>query len=193
MKSWQQKAHNWIKYLQTHANSWWYNPAISFLAFIDNFVVVIPTDGLLISGSMLAPKRWFGRALFVSLGSSLGAWILVFLIRTHGMAFVLHIIPDLESSSTWIWTESFMLDYGLWVVFAVAASPLLQHPALALVALTDIKVLYIFTAILSGRLLKYIVYSWVASHAPHFVGKLWGTQKELHKLEEVMKDNDYAI
>src|SRR5690606_1593682 len=104
----------WVKQLQRHSRRWWYGPAIAALACADLFVIVVPTDGLLVSASMLAPRRWLYFAIIVTIGSAFGAWLLAVALHTHGMPFLLGIFPDIEASSAWIWTEWLMDNWGEW-------------------------------------------------------------------------------
>lgn len=67
------KISQYIKIMQQFANRLWYPPLIGFLAALDNFIVIIPNDGILISSSMLTPRRWFVLAFTVAVGSTIGA------------------------------------------------------------------------------------------------------------------------
>lgn len=173
-----------IRHLQKYTDRWWYAPVIGLLAAIDHFVVVIPTDGLLISSVMLSPKRWIYNAVVVTLGSSLGALLLAFLVKLYGMEIVLAILPNIEQHTIWITTEQFMHNYGLFIVFLVALSPIMQHPAVALAALSDVRLASIFFVVLAGRLIKYLVFAWIASHTPRLLSKIWGIQHELEEIKE---------
>src|SRR3989344_3242605 len=131
----QHRLKRWFTFLQKYADRWWYAPAMGALAAADLFLIVIPTDGLLISAVMLAPRRWIYTAVAVTLGSSLGTILLGLLIQQHGLPFLLHIVPGIEQSSVWTWTNNLMDEWGTWAVFIIAVSPLMQHPAVALAAL----------------------------------------------------------
>lgn len=169
----------YLEFLQKHANAWWYAPVIGLLAALDSFIVVVPTDGLLVSASMLAPRRWFYTALVVTLGSTLGAWLLAALLEIHGLPFLLQLSPGLDQTSAWIWSDQFIDRWGGWALFLVALSPLMQQPAVALAALAGMPLLEIFGLVFVGRVIKYLFLSWVATHAPGLLGKLWGLQDEL--------------
>ena len=168
--------------LQRYADRWWYPPLIAVLAFADAFIIVVPTDGLLVSAVMLSPKRWIYSAILVSLGSSLGAIALGHVIGVHGLAILLHISPGIDHSAAWTWTSELMGKWGYWALFLVALSPLMQHPAIAIAALAGMNLVHVFAFVLSGRAIKYLFLAWLATHAPAFLGRLWGIQ---HDLEEV--------
>jgi membrane protein YqaA with SNARE-associated domain len=174
-----QRFKKWLQVLQCHAGSWWYVPAISLLAFADLFLVVIPTDGLLISSAMLTPRRWVYTATAVALGSSLGALALAHVLHTHGLSLLLQISPGIDQSQTWAWTTQQMGQWGGWALFGIALSPILQHPAVAIAAFAGMPESRIFALVFAGRLLKYLFLAWLATHAPKLLTRLWGLKHEL--------------
>ena len=188
----QEKLKAWIRNLQRYANRWWYAPVIGLLAAADLFLVVIPTDGLLVSAVMLAPRRWIYTAFLVTLGSSLGTLALGHLLQVHGLPFLLKIVPGIEQSSAWVWTHSLMDSWGPWAVFLIALSPLMQHPAVALAALAGMTLTKLFLMVFAGRIIKYLLLSYLATHAPGMLGKLWGLQYELEEVG-VKDSKDDAI
>ncbi len=172
----------WLLILQRYANRWWYAPAIAALAFADLFLIVIPIDGLLISYVMLSPRRWISTAVMVALGSSLGAITLAYTLNAHGLPFLLQISPGIEKGSVWLWTSHLMDQWGSWALFAVALGPIMQHPAIAVAAFAGFPVGKIFAVVLAGRLLKYLFLSWLATHAPGVINRLWGLKYELSEV-----------
>ncbi|MCM2283097.1 MAG: hypothetical protein NDI61_14740 [Bdellovibrionaceae bacterium] len=179
-----------IRRLQRHARRWWYAPLVAFLAFADHFTIIIPTDGLLVSAVLLNPKRWVSTMLTVTIGSSLGALALAALIEWHGLPLLLKISPGIDQTQVWVWTEQFMSEYGMLAVFAVALSPFMQHPAVALASLANVPLLKIFGIVLLGRIIKYGVVCWVASHMPHLLKRLWGMREEIEEVTEVMPNTE---
>ncbi len=186
----QETLKRWFMVLQKYADRWWYAPALGLLAGADLFLVVIPTDGLLIGAVMLSPRRWIYTAFMVSLGSALGCLALAHLIQVHGMPFLLHIVPGIESNSAWTWTNQLMDKWGTWAVFLIALSPLMQHPAIALAALAGMPLLNIACFAFAGRIIKYLLLAYLATHAPSMLGNLWGLQYELEEvgLKDKIKD-----
>ncbi len=160
----------------------WYAPFIGFLSFMDNFVIVIPNDGILISSSMLKPKKWLFFALCISIGSTLGAIVLAMLVQFHGLPWILNNFPTIDQSAGWAMTESFFERYGLIVVFLVAATPLIQQPAIILASLAHTPILTLFAVVFSGRLLKFLIMAYIASHAPKLLSKMWGVRGELDEV-----------
>lgn len=190
MQKFQETLKRWFTVLQKYADRWWYAPAIGLLAAADLFLVVIPTDGLLISAVMLAPRRWIYTALMVTTGSTLGTLLLGHLLQVHGLPLLLHISPGIEQSSIWVWTNGLMDQWGTWAVFLVALSPLMQHPAVALAALAGMSLSTMAVMVFSGRVIKYLLLAYLATHAPGVLGRLWGLQYEL---EEVGLKEDHKL
>lgn len=168
-----------LKFLKAHARSWWYTPLIALLAAADAFVVVIPTDGLLVSACMLNPRRWIYTVFLVTLGSTMGAWTLAWLLEIHGLPLLLQIVPGIEQSSAWIWSDKMMDQWGSIALFLVALSPFAQHPAVALAALSGMPLWDIFLLVFAGRILKYGLWGWISTHAPKLLKKVWGLQGDL--------------
>jgi membrane protein YqaA with SNARE-associated domain len=177
----QKTVRRWIRFVEGYANRWWYSPLIAVLAAADSFVVIVPTDGLLVSAAMLAPRRWISTALFVSVGSSLGALGLALVLERHGLPWLLYFQPDIQQTSAWIYTDRLMDAWGSWAIFAVSLTPIMQQPAVALAALAGRPMGEIFFAALAGRAVKYGLLAWVSTHAPGVLGKLWGFKGDLEE------------
>lgn len=178
-----QKFHDKIKYyskrLQRFTDRKWFPPFVGLLALLDIFFVVIPTDGILISSSMITPRRWPLLAVNAAIGSTLGALVLALLVSQHGLPWILDIYPGLDQSHSWKWSLAFFDKYGLLLVFAIAATPLAQQPAVILAGLAQAPILHIVLVVLFGRLIKYLVMAYISSHAPRLLSKLWGVKGEL--------------
>lgn len=171
-----------VKQLQKFVNRWWYSPLIAALAAIDNLIVVVPTDGILISSSMLQTTKWFRFALAISIGSTLGALLLAAIVETHGLPWILDYYPGINQTVTWSMTENFFNKYGLLLVFVVAATPLMQQPTVILASLANTPLDKLCLIIFVGRFLKFMVMSYIGSHAPKLLSKMWGVQEELEEV-----------
>lgn len=176
------KIQSLIVWLQHHVSRWWYGPFIGLLAFADALILIIPNDGILISSTMLVPKRWLNFAVCISIGSTLGAILLAALTQYYGLPLLERFYPELIASEGWAWSEKFFNEYGLWVVFGVAITPLIQQPSVILAALAHIPLPLIAILVFAGRALKFLFMAWVASHSPRLLGKLWGIQGELEEV-----------
>ena len=165
--------------LQAFADRYWYPPFIGLLAALDNLILIIPNDGILISSSMLTPKRWFVLALCVALGSTVGAVGLAALIQLKGLSWLVALYPGIDQTTTWRMTDEFFHSYGLIVVFVVAITPVLQQPAVVFASLAGIALFEIGAVIFVGRFIKFLVMAYVGSHAPKLLQRMWGLKGEL--------------
>lgn len=179
-----EKVHNrirsYIKILQKYADRIWYPPLIGMLAALDNIVIIIPNDGILISSSMLTPRRWFTLALSVAIGSTFGAIILAVFVETQGFEWILEMYPRINETKSWIWTEDFFERYGMLLVFIIAITPLMQQPVIIVASLAKTPLFLLAAIVFSGRFIKYLLMAYIASHAPRFLNKLWGLKGELN-------------
>ena len=170
----------YIKILQKYADRIWYPPFIGILAALDNFVVVIPNDGILISSSMLTPRRWFALAASVAIGSTLGAIILAAFVETKGLDWILEMYPGINETKSWLWTADFFEKYGMLLVFIVAVTPFMQQPAIIVASLAETPLFLLAAVIFSGRFIKFLLMAYVGSHAPRLLTKMWGLKAELN-------------
>ncbi len=168
--------------LQRYADRSWYPPLIGFLAFLDNIVIIIPNDGILISSAMLKPKKWFIYSLFIAIGSTLGALMLASIVEFQGLPFIINHYPDLTQTKSWIWSQEFFIKYGLIFLFAVSISPFMQQPAVILASLANTSLYQLALIIFVGRFLKFLAMSYIASHSPKYLKKLWGLRDEIKDL-----------
>lgn len=169
----------YVQKLEQHADRSWYPPLIGLLAALDNLIIIIPNDGILVASSMLLPKRWALFALNITIGSTIGALALFYLVEHQGLPWVLNFFPGLEQSQMWIITDQFFDKYGLIVVFVVAISPLMQQPVIILAALAHIPPLELTVAIFIGRFIKFNILAYLGSHSPRLLKKFWGMKDEL--------------
>ena len=174
-----EKIRTYVQLLQRYADRFWYPPLIGFLAALDNLVVVIPNDGILISSSMLIPKRWFILALSVAVGSTLGAIALAALVELQGLPWILDLYPGVNETKTWTLSMEFFERYGLFLVFAVAITPFVQQPAVILASLANTPLIELAAVIFVGRFIKFLIMAYLGSHAPRVLGKLWGLKSEM--------------
>jgi membrane protein YqaA with SNARE-associated domain len=181
-KKFNERIKSYVRFLQRFADRIWYPPLIGFLSALDNFIIIIPNDGILISSSMLTPKRWFHLALCVSIGSTVGAVLLAALVEYQGLPWILEVFPGINQTTIWKWTEQFFSQYGLLVVFIVAITPIMQQPAVILAALAFTPLSEICAIIFAGRFVKFLAMAYAGSHAPRLLSKMWGIKDELHEV-----------
>lgn len=169
----------YAKILQRFTDRTWYPPFIGLLAALDNLLIIIPNDGILISSSMLIPRRWLIFALSVTIGSTMGAVALAILVEVQGLPWILEIYPGLNEGRTWLLAADFFEKFGLLLVFLVGLSPLAQQPAIILASLANTPLVELSAVVFFGRLVKYLTMAYVGSHAPRFLSKIWGIKEEL--------------
>ncbi len=173
------KIQDWVTKLEQFADRAWYGPLIGFLAALDAIILVIPNDGILVASTMLVPRRWIIFAVCVAVGSSLGAIALNYIVEIQGLPFILEYYPGLDQTYWWKITQNFFDQYGILIVFAVGASPIMQQPAIVLAALANTPVTQLATAIFLGRILKFLLMAYLASHSPKVLKRIWGLKGEL--------------
>ena len=157
-----EKIQRHVARLEQFADRAWYPPLIGLLAALDSIVMIVPTDGILIASTMIIPRRWLINAACVTIGSTIGALILSSIVEYQGLPFILKYYPSINESATWAWTERIFEQYGLLLVFAIGASPLMQHPVVILAGLADTPLFPLAVAIFLGRALKYAVMAYLA-------------------------------
>lgn len=174
----------WWARIQKYIDRPWYIVAVAFLAMLDLFIMIIPTDGLLVSAVLVKPKKWLGRAIWVSLGSAIGAFLLTVLVQIDSQWVLDNLVEQFVSSGTWEQTEAFVDNYGIFALSLVAISILPQQPVVIIAALAGMQPLQAFVAVLIGRLSKYLVLAWLASHAPGYLKKLPFLSRELESIPD---------
>lgn len=170
-------------------DNWWYGPALALMAAVDLFLIVIPTDALLVSACMLRPKKWLYFSIIVSFGSAIGVFILAAVLRTHGLPLLLYLAPNIESSHAWRWTLELMANWGPSTVFLIALSPIMQHPAIALAAFTGMSLWKISGLVLAGRAIKYIFFGWLSTHAPGVLNKYLHVDRDIKEIEDEFSEH----
>ncbi len=162
----------WRTFIEKYASSRWFTAIVAFLAAADAFVVFVPTDILLIAAVLARRKRWLAIALWVIVGSAIGAGVFGFLASKYGPAFVNYIFPSLQDTQAWTDSAGIMRKYGFWGLAVISLGPLPQHAAVAFAGVVHLSVVEIFFAVLLGRSIKYILIAWCCVHAPNVLRKL---------------------
>jgi membrane protein YqaA with SNARE-associated domain len=178
-----QKLKSALRQLQKFADRPWYFPLLGLLAAADLFILVVPTDALLVSSVMLQPKKWVRAFFWVGLGSALGALALGASIQSDLAAHLQASSTYPIESSTWIWLKEFFAAYGAIALAVIAVSPLVQFPVVAMAAASGMPLLELFLISLAGRWIKSAVFAYFASHAPKVVLGLPFLRKELEIVE----------
>ena len=171
-----------IRKLERWIDKPWVLPALGFFAFIDLFIMIIPTEGILITTTMLRPKRWWAIALWLCTSSALGALCLAVVSSWFGPPIVQYLFGDISLNQGWLQAEQTIRSYGPWALIAIVISPLPQHPAIVISALAKMPLPLLFAMVWLGRALKYGVFGWMASHAPRMLMKIPGIRHEVERI-----------
>jgi len=168
-----------IQKFQQYADRWWYAPILALLAILDNVLLIIPCDGIMLASTVLQPRRWSIFTIFVTIGSTLGAFALCLAVEHQGLPWVLKTFVGIDKTFAWIWTEKFFSHYGLIIVFLICASPIMQQPVIILATLSKTPLTLLISIIFIGKLIKYLFLGYIASNSPKYLTKLWGIQDEI--------------
>ena len=139
---------------------------VGLLALVLTASMTVPVTSVLIPAVLLSPRRWRAIALQAACGSALGATLLVWLFHDLGWEQVRVLYPGLLDSPGWHRVAAWMGDYGIVALFAVAALPVPQTPALVFCAIAALPGTQVFLAILGGKLIKYGLLSALAAQFP---------------------------
>lgn len=172
----------WLR-VQQFINRPWYVALVSLLAGLDLFILVVPSDGLMISAVLARRERWVSTFLWVTTGSALGALLLTGLIQGIGAEAMESLLPSVFNTEGWSGTEAFLASYGAVALALLALSPLPQQPGVVLAALADMPPLVVFLAVWLGRAVKYGLFAWLAAYAPSQLRRFWVVRRELEELE----------
>jgi membrane protein YqaA with SNARE-associated domain len=178
---------HFIQRMERHVKKGWYPFLIAFFACVDLFIFVIPTDLLLITSVMAAPKRWITLAAFTTVGFILGCLIFALVVRHLGLPMVESLFPHITEHKTWAHSEVWVVEYGLWAIFVVSLLPIALHPIIAIAVLANVSITSICLVLLIGRIIKYGGFAWIASHSPRMLEKFGIHAKEV---DEILEKNE---
>jgi membrane protein YqaA with SNARE-associated domain len=150
---------------------------ITALAFIFTVSMSIPAVTVVIGAVLLRPDRWKQPVLCSSLGSAIGGVALYLLFHHLGWNEIAAAYPDLVQSKAWTDATKWIEAYGVWALFAIAASPLPQTPALIFTAVSPLLAEDVFFALFLAKLVKYGIYGWLAAKCPVRFGYVAGRRK----------------
>lgn len=174
--------HSFTIRMQIWVDCWWYPILMFFVALADLFLFIIPSDGILISSVLARPRRWVSLSLGMALGTTAGGLIFTIVLKDYGVDVIHLWMPSLTESWAWKQTEYFFADYGLWVLFFFAATPLSIQPALFFSVMAGTGILPIFIVTLIGRIIKNGLLGGIASKAPTYLNRLWGIRKDMEEV-----------
>jgi membrane protein YqaA with SNARE-associated domain len=161
--------HRSQKKLSENIDSPWYFFGIMFLAAADMFISVLPTDVFLFTTIYLKPKKWLLASVTIAMGSLIGASLICWGLEYQREWVMNSVFPEVFTHPKWAQAERFVTKWGLGAVFLTGLGPLPQQFTLILAVLGGISSAPILFWYAVGRLIKFIAYGWIASHAPDFL------------------------
>lgn len=168
--------------LRRFANRPWFVPLSAFLAGVDIFFLVAPTDALLVTACMAKPRRWFWIAATITTGSALGALAMGFGMHYYGESLLAFLGLDPAATGWWADTVQFVDRYGALAVVIGAGGPFPLQPFAIIAGLAKMPLLLLFAAAWVGRLAKYLFFAWLAANAPKHLNRIWGVKKDLKRI-----------
>lgn len=145
--------------------------ACAALSFAGTLSAAYPVTAVVVPATLLAARKWWSIACVSALGSALGATALIYIFHHLGWNELYAHFPELGRSESWAGTADWVARYGVFALFLIALSPLPQTPALLLFGAVRQDYAGVFIALLLGKLIKYGVFAWTASHFPEQVSR----------------------
>lgn len=155
-----------LQTLTRHADTRGFPLMVGGVAFAATVSMTVPFASVLVASVLLAPRRWRSLASWSSAGAAAGAMFLYLVFHYLGWSRVFESYPDLVRSTAWVDATRWLTQYGVSSLFVISALPVPLTPALAFAAISRLPVVEVVTALWAGKLLKYMVYAWLASRSP---------------------------
>lgn len=172
-----------VKWVRQFFDRPWYLYLCALLAAADIFILLIPTDGLLITYVWAKPKQWVRSFIIISVGSAVGALAMAIAIRYFGEGMMEQWLAGHDSSDTWQKMTLWIDDYGVWALGFIAGGPFPLQVGVILAALGHMEVSTLFVSVLIGRLIKYGLFSYLSVRMPHLLRKSKTLQHEIEEAQ----------
>jgi uncharacterized membrane protein YdjX (TVP38/TMEM64 family) len=175
-----------VALLKRYASRPWFLPLVCFLAFIDLFVIILPTEGMIMTTTVIRPRRWLLTGICVATSSALGAVALSLAARHYGEPFVAWAAgKDFLQSARWIRTTRWIDHYGFWAVLVTALGPIPQQPVVLVAAVAGLPLPAIFFGAWLGRLPKYAFFSYIAARGERWIREEFAEHPTLAKFPRI--------
>ena len=155
-----------IRTLVRRADTRSFPVVVAAVAFAATLTMSVPFATLLVTAVLMAPRRWVAISLWSSLGAALGAALLYMIFHHLGWANLFAAYPEVVRSAAWRDASRWLDRYGVVALLVIAATPLPLTPALMFAAISRLPVAEVVVALWMGKLVKYVVYGWLASAFP---------------------------
>jgi membrane protein YqaA with SNARE-associated domain len=165
---WSHATHRTFKFLSEKSRAPRFTLLIGLSAFLSTATFTLPVELLVVSGVLMNRYRWIGIAIFAAIGSSLASLGLYLAFHHLGWNLLIEWYPDIAASKAWADATRWLSKYGSIALFLLMALPLaaVKTPALAFAGIYRMPVLEVLLAVGLGKLLKYVVYAYIASRFP---------------------------
>jgi len=138
---------------------------VALVGLVCTVTFSFPFSLVLMTATLLAPRRWLALSLCSGVAAGIGAVILVEVFHHLGWAQIALRWPELAQSPEMGQMQQWVSDWGILALGAVAASPLPQTPALVLCALAEQPPLAVFLAVTLAKMTKYGCIAWLTRQA----------------------------
>jgi uncharacterized membrane protein YdjX (TVP38/TMEM64 family) len=155
-----------LRSLTRHAQHRGFPVVVAGMALAATLSMSVPFASILVAAVLLAPRRWFALALGGSLGSAAGSALLYLVFHHLGWARFFDSYPEVVRSAAWLDATRWLGAYGTPALLLISALPLPLTPALMFAAISRLPVAQVILALWAGKLLKYVVYAWLAAAFP---------------------------
>ena len=143
-------------------------PLVGLTAFISALSMSVPVEWLVVAASLANRRRWMLIASIAAMGSAIASLGLYLAFHHFGWNLLLARFPDLAGSQAWLQATDWLSKYGLMAIFGLMALPLPfpKLPMLAVAGIYRLPIADVFVAILVGKVIKYLVYAYLATLFP---------------------------
>lgn len=143
-----------------------YPVLVGLFAFGATLSMSVPFGSILVVATLLRRDKWLRIAILSSLGSALGGLVLYVVFHHLGWNSLIARYPDVVRSEVWAHATHWLSSYGIAALFLIAALPLPQTPALMVAGITRLPVIWVFLALLCGKIAKHTLYAWAVARFP---------------------------
>ena len=143
-------------------------PLVGITSFVSTLSMSVPVEWLVVVATLACRTRWMATASAAALGSSVASLGLYLAFHHFGWYILLERYPELAGSRAWLHATGWLSSYGLLAIFGLMALPLPipKLPMLAVAGICRLRIPDVFIAILAGKIIKYLVYAYIAVRFP---------------------------
>ncbi|MBA7473089.1 VTT domain-containing protein [Bradyrhizobium sp. CCH5-F6] len=143
-------------------------PLVGATAFLSTLTMSVPVEWLVVVAALACRRQWTMTALMAAVGSATASLGLYLTFHHFGWSILLARYPELADSQAWSQATDWLSKYGLLAIFALMALPLPvpKVPMLAVAGIYRLPITDVFVAILAGKIIKYLAYSYLAVRFP---------------------------